>query len=396
MERKLRVLFMQSQSYFGSDSMMHSQLMRHYDRERTDVYVACNRGTRSRPSPSLQALQDIPNLRVLPMNFGPTLFGQTTGDVIKSVSSALPLAANLVRLAWFVRRHRIDIIHGTEKPRDAFYAVLLAKMTGARAVVHLHVACADWISPLVRWAMHEAAALVGVSRFVANSVIGKGYRPEIVHVILNGIDAGRWDPMTGGESVRKEFGIAPDQPVLAAISRLFHWKGHLDLVRALASVKREVPSVRLFIVGEDDPRATPGRGSMTAELKSLVADLGLQEHVIFTGFRSDVAKILAACDVFAMPTFEEPCAVAFLEAMAMARPIVALRSGGTPEIVPEGRAGLLSDPGDLDALAANIVMLIGDPNVRRRMGAFGRQWVETRLTPQRMAEDGLAIYRSLA
>ena len=89
-----------------------------------------------------------------------------------------------------------------------------------------------------------------------------------------------------------------------------------------------------------------------ARLKTLTRELGLQEHVIFTGFRSDIVQILAAIDVFTMPTFEEPCAVAFLEAMAMRKPVVALRSGGTPQLVEHGVAGLLSPPEDIDALAA--------------------------------------------
>jgi glycosyltransferase involved in cell wall biosynthesis len=96
-----------------------------------------------------------------------------------------------------------------------------------------------------------------------------------------------------------------------------------------------------------------------------------------------------------MPTFEEPCAVAFLEAMAMGKPIVALDSGGTPEIVERERCGLLSEPDDIEALAENLGRLIRDPNLRFRMGAAGRKRVETVLTPRRMAEESLKVYRQI-
>jgi glycosyltransferase involved in cell wall biosynthesis len=391
----MRVLFMQSQSFFGSDSKMHSLLMRDYDREQVEVHVACARGTRGVPSDALRALSTIPDITLRPTSFGPTVHDQPRSRVLATLPSAAPLVADLGALAWYIRRHGIDIVHGTEKPRDAFYGVLLAKLAGARSVVHLHVGYADWLSPLVRWAIREADGVIAVSRFVADTVVAAGHPAEKVHVIVNGLDAERWDPALDGAPVRRELGIAPGQPVLAIASRLYHWKGHPLLVRALAEVKREIPDVRLLIVGEDDPRAAPERGSLTAELKQLARELDVTENVIFTGFRSDVQALLAACDVYAMPTFEEPCAVAFLEAMAMARPVVALRSGGTPEIVPDGEAGLLSEPEDVSGLAANIVRLLRDPGLRRRLGEAGRRRVETHLTPARMAEDGVRIYRRI-
>ena len=169
---------------------------------------------------------------------------------------------------------------------------------------------------------------------------------------------------------------------------------HLD-VRALARLGTDASRFRLLVVGEDDPRGAPGRGSLTAELKSLVAELGLGQKVILTGFRSDIPSILAACDIYAMPTFEEPCAVAFLEAMAMRKPIVALRSGGTPEIVAGDICGLLSEPDDIEALAANLRRLIKDADLRSWLGAAGRARVETVLTPRQMAADGLKVYREI-
>jgi len=127
-------------------------------------------------------------------------------------------------------------------------------------------------------------------------------------------------------------------------------------------------------------------------LKEHARGLDIEENVVFTGQRSDVALLLAACDVFSLPSFEEPFGLVFAEAMAMKRPVVALTNGGTPEVVEHGKCGLLSPPGDIDALAANLLRLLGDPALRAEFGEYGRSRVEQHFTPQRMASDFAALY----
>ena len=108
--------------------------------------------------------------------------------------------------------------------------------------------------------------------------------------------------------------------------------------------------------------------------------------------RSDIAALMAACDVFSLPSFEEPFGLVFAEAMAMKRPVVALTNGGTPEVVEHGKCGLLSPPGDIDALAANLLTLLDDAALRAQFGEYGRSRVEQHFTPQRMASDFAALY----
>jgi len=176
-----------------------------------------------------------------------------------------------------------------------------------------------------------------------------------------------------------------------SVARLFSWKGHAELVRAFALVHAQVPEARLVIVGADYPE-----GSGTTEtLTSLARDLGVRDHVLFTGQRSDIPQLLAACDVFALPSFEEPFGLVFAEAMAMRKPVVALSNGGTPEVVEHGKCGLLSAPGDIRALADNLVMLVTDPALRREFGERGRARVLDRFTPARLASDVAAVYSGL-
>jgi len=96
-----------------------------------------------------------------------------------------------------------------------------------------------------------------------------------------------------------------------------------------------------------------------------------------------------------MPTFEEPCAVAFLEAMAMRKPVIALDSGGTPQLVAHGESGLLSPPQDIDQLAANLLTFARDRGLRERMGAAGLSRVERLFYPARMSNEVEDVYRKI-
>ena len=137
------------------------------------------------------------------------------------------------------------------------------------------------------------------------------------------------------------------------------------------------------------------RTSFTDELKLLARSLGVAEHVIFTGQRSDMPALMAAADVFALPSYEEPFGLVFAEAMAMKKPVVALASGGAPEIVEQGKSGLLSARGDADALAANLLKLLRDSGLRARMGEYGRRRVEEHFALQRLARDMEQVYSAV-
>lgn len=394
--RKTNILFMQSQTYFGSDSMIHSLFMRFLDRGCFDVYVACNAGPQNNRSASYRAVVNISDISIRPTLFVPSINSRSKLDIIREAFiGGLPAARDFLSLIRYIKKNQIDIIHCTEKPRDAFIGFLLSRITGAKCVIHVHVKADVWISPLVQWSMRHADALIGVSDFVAKSLIAKGYKAEKVHFVLNSIDSSNWTPEINADPVRQEFGISPDAPLLAIISRLFSWKGHTELLKALVKVKIEIPNVKLLIVGEDDPRGMPGGGSYTAMLKSLVSELDLNDQVTFTGFRRDISQILAASDIFTMPSFEEPCAVAFLEALAMKKPVVALDSGGTGELIENNKSGLLSTPQDIDLLASNILCLIKNPELRQEMGEYGRDRIEQYFTPRRMACDVEKIYREI-
>jgi glycosyltransferase involved in cell wall biosynthesis len=389
---------MQSQSYFGPDSEIDAVLMRHFDRTIVQPSVALT--TAPGPTPALDAVTQvraIPRLRVRPTYFGPSMFGVRGLERARRSAAAPLTAASLLSLAGYIRHHRIQVIHGTEKPRDAFYGVLLGRLTGAKSVVHLTIKPADWLSVQVKWALRHADAIVGVSGYIAQTAVEAGYPAERVHSVWNSLDlsSGRWDPSLDGRPVRRELGIADGAPVIGIVARLFSWKGHTALIDALAVVRRELPGVRLVVVGDDDPRAHPGGGSYRAELEAQICRLGLQQHVIFTGLRTDIPELMAALDVFAMPTWEEPFGMVFLEAMAMKKPVVAWASGGATEIVMDGVTGFLVEPKATVALADALTRLLRDEQLRHRFGLEGRRRVEQVFTPRRMCQRMSDIYQAI-
>lgn len=386
------MLFLDSRSTLLSDSEVHRLLMKSFDPGAVEVHVACSRDVGGAKSELHTALETIPDVRVLPIYFGKQLKGGSRRELARS---AFPALRGFVQLALYARRNRIDVIHAASRPRDALYAVALARLAGARSVIHLHLKVSDWFNLPMRLALRNCDAMVCVSDFVARSARAAGYPPAKIHVVLNSLELEAWDPDLNGMAVRAEFGIASDAPLLAIASRLFHWKGHGELLQALARVRLVDPRVRLFIVGKDDPSAQGNGGSYRRDLEALVRDLDLTDAVIFTGFRSDIQRILSACDIYTMPSFEEPLGMAFLEAMAMRKPVIALASGGVPEVVEDSKSGLLSASGDVQALAANILALIADPYRRCRMGARGRLRVQQYHDPRQIANQTEHIYRRI-
>lgn len=395
MTERTGVLFLNSPDAFGADTWVQALLMRYLDRARFDVHVACTAGTPDAPAESIQKLRAIPDLHVRPTNFGRSMSFQSTADKLRAVASLGAAVADQAALVRYIRQRRIRIIHSTDRPRDALPCLLLARASGAKAVIHIHVKCDDWMGAGAKFAMRNADAVIGVSQHVARSTAAFRIPAHRAHAVLNAIEPAAWDPALDPGSLRAELGIPATAPMVVCVARLFHWKGQAELVRALALVHREFPETRLVIVGAEDRMASSGRPPFLVELKALVDELKVEDRVLFTGKRPDVARLMAASDIFAMASFEEPFGLVYAEAMAMKRPVVALNNGGTPEVVDHGKTGLLAPPGDIQALAQHLLTLIRDPALRARMGEQGRREVESRFSAQRMARDVEQLYAGL-
>ena len=389
---KLGVLFLHSatQPPLGADTFVQSQIIGGLDKSRVAVHVACAFGRADGPTPTFAAVRSIPGIHLVPIDFGRERSSFARFGRVRTVLSAVPSLFSLIRLALYIRRHDVAVIHTTDRPRDASASVALARFTRARCLIHAHVGFdASWMSQRLQRSIKRADGLIAISEYVGSTLRSAGIDESRIHVVVNAIDTAEWTPRLGRDDRRAEFGFAATDTVVITVCRLFPAKGPTELVRAVAAVHGTRPDVRLLVVGRE---FEPG---YVATLKHLAKDLGIAEHVVFTGLRPDVPALMAAADIFSMPSQFEPFGLVYLEAMSMELPVVALDSGGTPEVVEDGRDGLLSTPGDEHALADNLLACVSDPQRRAEMGRHGRKRAET-FTIERMARGCEAVYRLLA
>ncbi|MBS2025563.1 MAG: glycosyltransferase, partial [Deltaproteobacteria bacterium] len=319
---KTGVLFINCGDVAGADTWVHAQLVRHLDRSRFEVHAACAPARSGVLPPVTAKLMEIPDTALVPTDFGPTFFNRGKLEKLAGLPRFLPAAASMLSLARYVRARRIRVVHSIDRPRDALACAVLARLTGARCVIHVHVKFDDWMGRGVRWAFSRADALLGVSEYVAATLVRGGYPKERTHAVLNGIPEGEWTPRDERASVRTELGLPPDAPLVLSASRLFRWKGHHELIAAFGQALPKVPGAHLVIAGSDYP---PGSGT-SRELQAQARGAGLGDRVHLIGERKDMARLLPACDGFAQASFEEPFVLVIAEAMAMEHPVIALRT----------------------------------------------------------------------
>jgi len=170
-------------------------------------------------------------------------------------------------------------------------------------------------------------------------------------------------------------------PRLIAVGRLKAPKDFMTLVRALAALPAE--SFEALIVGD---------GPDLPELEAEIRRLGIEDHVELAGERSDVPELLAASDVFVLSSRSEGLPVSVLEAMAAELPVVASAVGGLAELVEDGETGILVPAGDESALAQALRTLVGDPGLRRKLGAAGRARAEAQFDLDAFRRAHLELY----
>jgi glycosyltransferase involved in cell wall biosynthesis len=184
-----------------------------------------------------------------------------------------------------------------------------------------------------------------------------------VETLHHGLDQATFGLGTGMDGARAELGIPEDAPVVGSIANFKAAKDHDTLLRAAARVRQALPDVRFLLVGQ---------GPLEAQVRHLAAQLGLEQTVIFGGFRTDVPRLVAGFDVFALSSTYEGLPIALIEAMALGRPVVATRVGGIPEVITDGADGLLVPPRDPEALAEGLLRVLGNPTLQAGLAAAAR------------------------
>jgi len=350
------------------------------------VYNLVSRIDAARYEVSVLALSAGPGVRKLERHGIPVCVIEP-GDGAESVASD---AAAVEAVAAHLAAVRADVVHNH---------MYRAEIVGTRAA--WRVAEAGLRRPMVVGTVHSSRIrsnedrellraltprmdhLVAVSQAMVHKIESEGRSGPPVTLIYNGVDLDRYDHQEPCCTLREEYGLPENGPIVGAVARLEPEKGHPTLLEAWPTVLAGRPDATLLVIGE---------GSRHEALAAQAAALGLGSRVVFTGRRDDVPAVTAALDVAVLPSYREAQGLSILEAMALSRPVVATSVGGIPEMIEDGVTGLLVPPHDAPALGAAILRLLDDHPLADMLARNAHDLVHERFCVELMVRAIESIY----
>lgn len=322
---------------------------------------------------------------------------------------ALPF--KLLGLARVFRRERFDVVqtHLFRSMIMGRLAAWLADVPVRLAMVagpyHLETHTLRWPDRITCW---MDTAVIASCEYTRRLYRRMGVTDAHLELIYYGPDESRFNPeQLPNAGIREEYGWPADTPLVGMVAYFYPpWhrsgmtppaingrgiKGHEYLIKAAHAILAEFPTAKLLLIGSSF--SEEGQRYID-ELKALVLSLGLQESIIFTGFRPDVNSILRELDVSVQPSLNENLG-GTIESLLMECPLVATRVGGMVDSVRDGETGVLVEPADADDLARGILQLLRDPERARRLGRAGRKLMLERFTLSRTLHDLSELYHRL-
>lgn len=291
------------------------------------------------------------------------------------------------RLVRFLRHNHIAVLHAFDFYTDMF-AVPAARLAGVPVVLASRRELLDMRTPWQRCAVRAACWLatgvVANSHAVEADLCRRGYlKPRQLTVIHNSIDCVMVRRAASPQRIRTRLGIPPGSPLIGLLADLRPEKDVETFLRAAAHIAAEMEKARFLVIGDGDDRQ---------RLEQIALQLGLGSRVLFLGDQAKVEDLLAELDVCVLSSRTESLPNAALEAMAMARPVVATNAGGTKELVVEGETGFLVPIRDPKTMAVRIMELVQNTGRARDMGNAGRKRIEQEFSCSRMKQQLEALY----
>lgn len=305
-----------------------------------------------------------------------------------------------LRVRKILRRHQLSEIHCIKVLPEGLVAWWMRSFCRVPYVLYAHGEEIQMrlTSRLLGWLIPPLYK--GANAIIANSHHTKelleliGVPPERIHVIHPGVNVAEFLATENAKrAVRQRHGLG-EAVTLLTVGRLQRRKGQDMVIKALPRIKEKFPKVKYLIVGSGEERGS---------LQQLAQDHGVREDVVFAGSVSDNdrAAYYAACDLFLMPNRQidadiEGFGIVFLEAAAAGKPVIGGRSGGTKEAIQDGVTGIRVDGENVEAIAAAVTALLGDPGKMRAMGERGKQWVERAFSWESIVERTRQVSTTLA
>lgn len=311
-----------------------------------------------------------------------------------TVGRALFWPVSFFRLVWLLIADRPAVVH-TFLPH-AFIFAGLARLFAfgpllvmSRRGLNTYHARHPVAGVIERFLFRFARAGLGNSRAVVDQLRAEGFPTDRLGLIYNGIDAEAFPASAEArQQVRRQFGTDEAGFVIVVLANLIPYKGHADLLRALVSVRDDLPAGWwLWCIGRDD--------GIGGELARLADELGIADHIAWLGERDDVPALLSAADLYVHPSHEEGFSNAVLEAMAAGLASVVTAVGGNPEAMVDGTTGLVVPPRDPAALATGILRLCRNDAERAAFGRAARRRVKQSFSLDACTGAYLRLYDGL-
>ena len=317
-----------------------------------------------------------------------TLLASRAKEIGVPVHDADPQRRRLTaakQIRKFVREHRFDIVHANE-PHALSSAWLARAHRTVPVVVSRRIARPLSKSPLSLTRYRTAAHVVAISHFVERSVIQSGLPRDRISVIYDGVEISPEVSQTQRESARNRLGVPGEFHCIGNVAAFVPEKGHALLLNAFAKLRAQFPECVLLLRGD---------GPELSKVQSLARRLHVADSVKFLPPTIDLGLMFAAMDIFVFPSHEEPLGSALLAAMAHALPVIAIAHGGVPEVVDDGKSGVLLKDLDPEGFASAIAHFIACRDEATRLGRAARETVMMRFSAKQMVEETLRLYEKL-
>lgn len=317
--------------------------------------------------------------------------------IVVNMESKFNLAV-IPRLVYLMKKKNINIVH-THGLRADFFGRIAAKIAKVPIILStFHILISGYEKNVGRLKTKVYLFLNRLTTALANKVVAVaakvkedlilkgGIDPNKIITIYNGIAIDKFKASRDKQSIRKELGLDSQPPIVGIVGRLVSEKGIGYFLQAASRIKKNIPRIKFLIVGN---------GPSEQELQDLAKNLRIFQDCLFTGFRRDIADIISIFEIGVLPSLCEPFGLIILEYMVLAKPIVATNTGGVPEIIEDGKTGILVAPKNPEQLAQAITSLLNNTKKAQQMGENARKAVESKFNLTKTIKQYEQLYLNL-
>ena len=369
--KKFNILYLHNESIMGGAEISLLNLVKRLNKELFIPHFAC-----SKEGPFTDELRKIK----IPPDFVqfPSIRWPNPVQICNTIRKLLDI----------IKKKQINLIHSNQ-PRSNLFGAIAAKIRNVPII---------WHERCLERGRFDSDNIFSFlpDRIICNSSavrnrFTKGAKTDAkIRTIINGVDLREFNLELNGSTIRKEFNIDEDEPIIGTIGRIDPEKGYECFLESARIILQDFKNVRFLVVG-----GAFNNPSLEESLYEMSVEKGIDKNTIFTGFRRDIPQLLASMDVVVLPSEIDACSRVLFESMAMRKPLIATNAGGTPEIVQDGITGLLVKPGDSSEMAKCIKKLLDDKYLAEQYGNAGRKRVEEMFTIERNIRETENVYLEL-